>query len=240
MSEKNKIEFSKILLIKENKNEEKEITKNNNFEIEFNKLKTILDNYKSSSLDIIDKKIFNFRDFLIKNLHIQIQSNTEDKNYLNNYKENKSNTNEIKFNDNNRFRLFQDFQSGSPILIDDDIQKSNSNEKNSISINNNIDNKDKKCFSNMMLFNINNSIVFEENMNNTNTINNCNSSTINNNDKSFSSNNNNLFVVKTPKKSKIEKNSKISGKPEKFLKNKRNFNKSNTTNNGKKEKNKKS
>ena len=239
MSQKNTIEFSKILLIKENKNHEKEISKNNNFEIEFNKSKTILNNYKSSSLDIIDKKIFNFKDFLINNLNIQIQSNIEDKIYIKNNKENKINTNEKIFSNNIRFKLFQDFHSGSPIVIDDDIQKSNSNEKNSISINNNIDNKEKESFSNMMPFNINNNIFFEENMNNTNTNNNGNSSTINNNDKSYSSNNNNLFIVKTPKKSKIGKNTKISQNSENFLKNKRNSNKSNNTNSDKKEKIKK-
>ena len=71
MSENNNIEFSNILLLKENINEEGNKKKSNNelFKMELNKLKT---NFNKLSInEIINKKEFNFKDLLMSKLNIQ-------------------------------------------------------------------------------------------------------------------------------------------------------------------------
>ena len=71
MSENNNIEFSNILLLKENINEEGNKKKSNNelFKMELSRLKT---NFNKLSInEIINKKEFNFKDLLMSKLNIQ-------------------------------------------------------------------------------------------------------------------------------------------------------------------------
>ena len=192
------LEFSNINLLTENNLDfpQNEILINNNilFQAQLNILKSKFNKLQDSILDIIDKKSFNFKNFLSNKMNIKMLQSPN--NIQNNPKEN----NIINYNSN-----FNQNLSYSPIKRDkddlDDIEILNETETNNVIIENS-----EKDFSNLINSdeNINNYIIPPFHPVSTNediksfSRENESSMSCNNNSKSFSSINN-LFVVKTEK-----------------------------------------
>ena len=251
MSENNNIEFSNILLLKENINEEGNKKKSNNelFKMELNRLKT---NFNKLSInEIINKKEFNFKDLLMSKLNIQFpnlvldlkdaekKNNTDenDKIFLlnsplsnsnlkskSNYSFNNKNSNS---NTNTDFLKEQnDANISNQNNIDDDKDEIiNDNNYNVIITNKEKDfNSDINSDKDSFLMS---SLHKETKTENIYSYNNDNDLLLNNNNKSFSSNNNNLFVVQT-ENNKKSKNRNLLG-------NKRNKKDNHTSKKNKKE-----
>ena len=251
MSENNNIEFSNILLLKENINEEGNKKKSNNelFKMELNKLKT---NFNKLSInEIINKKEFNFKDLLMSKLNIQFPNlvlDLKDAEKKNNIDENdkifllnsplsnsniKSKSNYSFNNKNSNSNTNTDFlkeQNDANISnqnnIDDDKDEIiNDNNYNVIITNKEKDfNSDINSDKDSFLMS---SLHKETKTENIYSYNNDNDLLLNNNNKSFSSNNNNLFVVQT-ENNKKSKNRNLLG-------NKRNKKDNHTSKKNKKE-----
>jgi len=221
----NLIDFNNIFLISENKKDEKENNKNN-FKAELCRLKNSFKKLQLSVVDIIENQSFNFKDFLINNLNIQIPNTNKKDIHINGHHHHQQ---DVTIENN-----IQKEMMAIPISYmsekNDDIFKNdlvNINDLNNLiltnkenDINNNIMIEKN---SNSLISSLNNNNNFLQNIENTNSINNDNNSTNNINNKSNSSNNN-LFVVKTPKnEKKIKKllNNKRNDKKEKHKTNKK-------------------
>jgi len=250
MSENNNIEFSNILLLKENINEEGNKKKSNNelFKMELNRLKT---NFNKLSInEIINKKEFNFKDLLMSKLNIQFPNlvlDIKDPEKKNNNDENDkiclsnsplSNSNNLKCKSNYSFN-----NKNSNSNTNTDFLKEQ-NDVNVSNQNNLEDDKDEIInVSNYNVIITNKEKDFNSDINsdkdsflmsplhkdtkteNIYSYNNDNDLLLNNN-KSFSSNNN-LFVVQT-ENNKKSKNRNLLG-------NKRNKKDNHTSNKNKKE-----
>ena len=251
MSENNNIEFSNILLLKENINEEGNKKKSNNelFKMELSRLKT---NFNKLSInEIINKKEFNFKDLLMSKLNIQFPNlvlDIKDPEKKNNNDENDkiclsnsplSNSNNLKCKSNYSFNNKNSNSNTNTDFLKEqnDINVSNQNnledDKDEIvnvsNYNVIITNKEKDFNSDINSdkdsFLIS-SLHKDTKTENIYSYNNDNDLLLNNN-KSFSSNNNNLFVVQT-ENNKKSKNRNLLG-------NKRNKKDNHTSNKNKKE-----
>ena len=251
MSENNNIEFSNILLLKENINEEGNKKKSNNelFKMELNKLKT---NFNKLSInEIINKKEFNFKDLLMSKLNIQFPNlvlDLKDAEKKNNTDENdkifllnsplsnsniKSKSNYSFNNKNSNSNTNTDFlkeQNDANISNQNNIDDDKDEIINETNYNVIITNKEKDFNSDINSDKdsfLMSSLHKETKTENIYSYNNDNDLLLNNNNKSFSSNNNNLFVVQT-ENNKKSKNRNLLG-------NKRNKKDNHTSKKNKKE-----
>ena len=214
MSENN-IEFSNIISINNNDNKIK--TEKNEFKFVFDKLKNNLDKLQLSIKDIIDKKQFNFKNFLISNMNIQLPVPNKELNKEKNSKINLSNSsinyedlkNKSSYNFNNK-NSYNDFflkEENDFNIISQNNKIFNKNEIINDNDKDNIitTNKEKEYYSINSDKNINSYVIssFQEHSNtqseNLNSFSNDNNNdlNLNYNYSSFSPNNNNLFIVKT-------------------------------------------
>lgn len=236
MSENNNIEFSNILLLKENINEEVNKKKSNNelFKMELSRLKS---NFNKLSInEIINKKEFDFKDLLMNKLNIQFpnlvldlkgaekKNNTDENDKIclsnsplsnsnnlkckSNYSFNNKNSNS---NTNTDFLKEQNDLNGTNHNNIDDDKDEIINDSNYNVI---ITNKEKE-FNSEDINSDKNSYLLSSLHKDTKTeniysYNNDNDLLLNNNNKSFSSNNNNLFVVQT-ENNKKSKNRNLLG-----------------------------
>ena len=252
MSDNNNIEFSNILLLKENINEEANKKKSNNelFKMELNRLKT---NFNKLSInEIINKKEFNFKDLLMSKLNIQFPNlilDVKDAEKKNNNDENDkifllnsplSNSNNLKCKSNYSFNNKNSNSNTNTDFLKEqnDVNATNQNnledDKDEIINDNNynviITNKEKDFNSDINSEKdsfLMSSLHKDTKTENFYSYNNENDLLLNNNNKSFSSNNNNLFVVQT-ENNKKSKNRNLLG-------NKRNKKENHTSNKNKKE-----
>ena len=235
MSENNNIEFSNILLLKENINEEGNKKKSNNelFKMELNRLKT---NFNKLSInEIINKKEFNLKDLLMSKLNIQFPNlvlDLKDAEKKNNIEENDkiflsnsplSNSNNLKCKSNNSFNNKNSNSNTNTDFLKEqnDVNVSNQNniddDKDEIINETNynviITNKEKDFNSDINSEKdsfLMSSLHKDTKTENIYSYNNDNDLLLNNNNKSFSSNNNNLFVVQT-ENNKKSKNRNLLG-----------------------------
>ena len=223
------LDFSNFHLPNENSINflQNEILSNNSllFQVELNILKSKFNKLQNSIIDIINKKSFNFKNFLTNKMNIKLHQNTN-----NNPKEN----NLIKFNhsnNNNENLSYSSLKRNTTEKEDlDDIEIINEPDTNNIIIENN-----EKEYSNYINSdkNINNYIIpsFHSISQNENINSICNENELTegaNDNKSFSSTNN-IFIVQT--ENNLTNNRKMIGKK----RNNGNKNKNQPKNLGKKE-----
>lgn len=218
------IEFDNILLISENKKDEKE-KNNNNFKAELFRLKNSFKKLQLSVVDIIENQSFNFKEFLINNLNIQIP-NTNNDLHINDHHNHRQDVT----TDNNIQKEMMNLHLPYMSEKNDDIFKNdlvNITDLNNLTLTNKENDINNNIMieknMNSLISSLNNNNNFIQNFENTNSINNDNNSSNNINNRSNSSNNN-LFVVKTPKNEKKLKkllNNKRNDKKEKNKTNKK-------------------
>ena len=172
----NAIEFSKIQLINDN-------YKNNNFQVQFERLKFKLNKVQLMAKDVIDKKQFNFKEVFRKSMNLQLfnsskELNNKEDDFINNSEKNK---NTLTISNNKENEIFND------------LETNNEKEINSYIISN-------KNLNNYLMPSIQeNSLSINENINSNN------SEKYLSNNNSISSFNNNLFIVETKENKKSKK-----------------------------------
>ena len=191
------IEFSKITLISDNAKSEVEENINNKekFQSELEKLKNKFNKLRLSTQDIINKKNFNFKEFLRNDLNIQLSSSSK----------NESKTNKNKLLNNSQNNQKNVFNAIKKINISDQAELAKDRKREKI-IAINYEKDDNSC------------IILDKNINNNLTISSIGDNYFSSNDNyniennislkknnSNSSFNNNLFVVKIKSNKNIKK-----------------------------------